>query len=65
MLKPENKNTESTVHEKRYAQIYFPDKKITSPLLNNKSSNSETRCSRFSHQPLKMYAKNGDAKVYH
>ena len=33
MLKPENKNTESTVHEKRYAQINFPNKKITSLLL--------------------------------
>ena len=63
MLKPENKNTESTVHEKRYAQIYFPDKKITSPQLNNKSSNSETSCSQFSHQSLIMYAKNWGAKV--
>ena len=63
MLKPENKNTESTVHEKRYAQIYFPDKKITSPQLNNKSSNRDTSCSQFSHQSLIMYAKNWCAKV--
>ena len=63
MLKPEKKNTESTVNEKIYARIYFLDKKSTNPLLNNKSSNSKTSCSRFSHQPLIMYAKNWGAKV--
>ena len=63
MLKPEKKNTESTVNEKIYARIYFLDKMNTSPLLNNKSSNSKTSCSRFSHQPLIMYAKNWGAKV--
>ena len=56
-------NTESTVHEKICARIYFLDKKSTSPLLNNTSSNSETSCSRFSHQPLNMYAKNGDQSI--
>ena len=47
MLKPEKKNTESTVNEKICAQIYFLDKKSTNPLLNNKSSNSKTSCSHF------------------
>ena len=49
MLKPEKKKTESTVHEKICARIYFLNKKSTYPLLNNKSSNSKTSCSRFSH----------------
>ena len=48
MLKPEKKNTESTVNEKICARIYFLDKKSTNPLLNNKSSNSKTSWSRFS-----------------
>ena len=49
MLKPEKKNTESTVYEKYLPEFIFLDKKSTNPLLNNKSSNSKTSCSRFSH----------------
>ena len=49
MLKPKKKNTESTIHEKKCARIYFLDKMSTSRLLNNISNNSKTSCSRFSH----------------